>query len=210
VSEISSQDYANFCYEIKQRIRDRQLAALRSVNRELVRLYWEIGELIHHKQETLGWGKSVVETLARDLQSEFPGRNGFSAANLWFMRQFYGEYVDKPNLQPLVREISWTKNLPVGWVRDRIRLNPVIFVKVFYRTNIMTLKERLIQEIEYAPETLIQSCLEFILSNKNDSHFPSPNQPKQSDKPLWEIADDIIATIPQQSFDLLPNDAAAS
>ncbi|WP_217357026.1 MULTISPECIES: DUF1016 N-terminal domain-containing protein [unclassified Dolichospermum] len=57
------------------------------------------------------WGKSVVETLARDLQSEFPGRNGFSAANLWFMRQFYGEYVDKPNLQPLVREISWTKNL---------------------------------------------------------------------------------------------------
>ncbi|AFW95106.1 restriction endonuclease [Anabaena sp. 90] len=111
VSEISSQDYANFCYEIKQRIRDRQLAALRSVNRELVRLYWEIGELIHHKQETLGWGKSVVETLARDLQGEFPGRNGFSAANLWFMRQFYGEYVDKPNLQPLVREISWTKNL---------------------------------------------------------------------------------------------------
>jgi predicted nuclease of restriction endonuclease-like (RecB) superfamily len=53
----------------------------------------------------------VVETLAQDLQTEFPGRNGFSSQNLWFMRQFYCEYVNKPNLQPLVREISWTKNL---------------------------------------------------------------------------------------------------
>jgi predicted nuclease of restriction endonuclease-like (RecB) superfamily len=48
---------------------------------------------------------------ARDLQVEFPGRNGFSAQNLWGMRQFYNEYRDKPKLQPLVREISWAKNL---------------------------------------------------------------------------------------------------
>jgi predicted nuclease of restriction endonuclease-like (RecB) superfamily len=113
VSELSPQDYANFFHEIKRYIRERQLQALRSVNRELVGLYWDIGELIHHKQESLGWGKSVVETLARDLQAEFPGRNGFSAQNLWFMRQFYSEYLDKPNLQSLIREISWTKNLVI-------------------------------------------------------------------------------------------------
>jgi predicted nuclease of restriction endonuclease-like (RecB) superfamily len=113
MSEMSPQDYTNFFHEIKGRIRDRQLQALRNVNRELVGLYWDIGELIHHKQEALGWGKSVVETLARDLQAEFPGRNGFSAQNLWFMRQFYSEYVDQPNLQSLIREISWTKNLVI-------------------------------------------------------------------------------------------------
>ena len=111
MSEMSLQEYTNFFQEIKGYIRDRQLRAMRSVNLELVGLYWDIGESIHSKQEELGWGKSVVETLARDLQAEFPGRNGFSAQNLWFMRQFYSEYVDKPNLQPLVREISWTKNL---------------------------------------------------------------------------------------------------
>jgi|688.fasta_scaffold227757_2 hypothetical protein len=74
----------------------------------------------------------------------------------------------------------------------------------------MTLKERLLQEIEYAPETLLQSCLEFILLHKNSSDFSSSNQPQKSDKPLWEIADDIIATIPDESFDLLPHDAAAN
>jgi predicted nuclease of restriction endonuclease-like (RecB) superfamily len=113
MSELKSPDYAKFFHEIKGYIRDRQLQSMRSVNRELVALYWDIGQLIHQKQEALGWGKSVVETLAKDLQAEFPGRNGFSANNLWLMRQFYCEYVDKPNLQSLIGEISWTKNLVV-------------------------------------------------------------------------------------------------
>ena len=86
---------------------------MRSVNLELVGLYWDIGESIHCKQEELSWGKSVVETLAQDLQAEFPGRNGFSANNLWLMRQFYCEYVDKPNLQSMIGEISWAKNLVI-------------------------------------------------------------------------------------------------
>jgi predicted nuclease of restriction endonuclease-like (RecB) superfamily len=110
---VNLQDYANFFQEIKGYIRDRQLQVMRSVNRELVTLYWDIGKLIHQKQEALGWGKSVVETLARDLQAEFPGCNGFSTNNLWLMRQFYCEYVDKPNLQLLIGEISWTKNLVI-------------------------------------------------------------------------------------------------
>lgn len=55
----------------------------------------------------------MVETLARDLQAEFPGRNGFSARNLWNMRDFYGEYSALPKLQPLVAEISWAKNLVI-------------------------------------------------------------------------------------------------
>ncbi len=111
MSEMNPQDYANFLREIKQQIRDRQLQAMRSVNRELVGLYWAIGEMIHQKQTALGWGKSVVETLARDLQAEFPGRNGFSVRNLWNMREFYCSYATCPKLQPLVAEISWTKNL---------------------------------------------------------------------------------------------------
>lgn len=113
MSEIDPQDYASFVHEIKLRIRNRQMQALRSVNSELVGLYWDIGELIRRRQDSLGWGRSVVETLAQDLQAAFPGRNGFSARNLWNMREFYCAYADKPNLQPMVAEISWTKNLVI-------------------------------------------------------------------------------------------------
>lgn len=107
---IVPKGYADFLAGIKQQIRQRQYRALRAVNHELVALYWELGESICRKQEEHGWGRSVVENLARDLQAEFPGRNGFSPQNMWLMRQFYLEYHDKPILAPLVREISWAKN----------------------------------------------------------------------------------------------------
>jgi predicted nuclease of restriction endonuclease-like (RecB) superfamily len=113
MSTLTSADYVAFLATLKTRIRQRQLQALRAVNHELVALYWELGESIASKQAELGWGKSVVETLARDLQAEFPGRNGFSAQNLWLMRQFFNEYRDKAFLQSLVREISWAKNLVI-------------------------------------------------------------------------------------------------
>jgi hypothetical protein len=117
--EAAARDYAGFLVEVKARIRRGQYQALRAVNAELVGLYWDIGEAIHRKQERLGWGRSVVEALARDLQAEFPGRNGFSARNLWNMRDLYLAHRDKAKLQPLVAEISWAKNLVVlGRCRD--------------------------------------------------------------------------------------------
>ena len=67
----------------------------------------------------------------------------------------------------------------------------------------MTAKEQLLQEIETASESLVQSCLELILSHKTP--LPSP----QNNKPIWQIADEIIATIPEESFDQIPTDAAA-
>lgn len=102
-----------FLAQLKANIRLRQYQALRATNCELVTLYREIGQAIHQKQIELGWGKAVVETLARDLQFEFHGRNGFSARNLWNMRDFYRSYSELPKLQPLVAEISWAKNLVI-------------------------------------------------------------------------------------------------
>lgn len=103
--------YGDFLLEIKAQVRQRQFQALRAANRELLQLYWWLGENISRRQSEQGWGKSVVENLARDLQAEFPGRNGFSTQNLWAMRQFFNEYREKPNLLPLIGEISWAKNL---------------------------------------------------------------------------------------------------
>jgi len=106
-----SMEYKTFFKEIKERIYKAQYDALRSVNKELINLYWDIGKLIVAKQDKIGWGKAVVETLARDLQKEFPGMKGFSSANLWRMRNFYLTYCSNEKLAPMVREISWTKNI---------------------------------------------------------------------------------------------------
>ncbi len=104
-----SAEYKTFFKEIKERIHRAQYDALKAVNKELINLYWDIGKSIVSKQEKLGWGKAIVETLAKDLQKEFPGTQGFSARNLWNMRTLYLTYKDNQKLQPLVAEISWTK-----------------------------------------------------------------------------------------------------
>lgn len=105
-----SADYGALLTQLKARIQSAQYAALRAVNKELVALYSDIGKLIEERQQTQGWGKNVVESLARDLRLEFGEKSGYSARNLWYMRIFYREYKDYPNLQPLAAEIAWTKN----------------------------------------------------------------------------------------------------
>lgn len=104
-------EYQNFFVEVKNRIRSAQYDALRAVNKELVTLYWDLGKMISEKQKAQGWGKSVVATLAIDLQKEFPGVQGFSESNLWRMAQFYSEYQESTFLASLMREIAWTYNL---------------------------------------------------------------------------------------------------
>lgn len=104
-------EYQMFLVEVKQRIRDAQYSALKAVNKELILLYLDIGKKIVEKQEELGWGRSIVENLAKDLQKEYPGIKGFSSANIWRMRNFYLSYKNDEKLAPLVREISWAKNI---------------------------------------------------------------------------------------------------
>lgn len=106
-------EYRQFLDEVKSRVRQSRLKAARAVNRELIQLYWWLGKAITDKQEQLGWGKSVVEQLAADLQRTFEGRSGFSAQNMWYMRQFYLTYRDDADLQQLVGEIPWGQNLAI-------------------------------------------------------------------------------------------------
>lgn len=106
-----NEDYLALLQELKAQIRSAQYEALKTVNRQLIELYWEIGRAIVKRQEGKTWGKKVVENLAQDLKTEFPGLKGFSASNLWRMKLFYETYVDSAKLAPLVREVGWSHNL---------------------------------------------------------------------------------------------------
>lgn len=113
MTTVQHSDYQAFLKEIKGRILEAQYKALKTVNLELINLNWYIGKSIVEKQEQLGWGKSIVETLSKDLQIEFPGIHGFSSQNLWRMRRFYLEYQDNTKLAPMVREIGWSHNIAI-------------------------------------------------------------------------------------------------
>ena len=74
-------------------------------------MYWQIGNYLSDKSERDGWGKNTVQDFADYLKKTYPSASGFSAQNLWRMKQFYETYRDNEKLSPLVREISWSNNL---------------------------------------------------------------------------------------------------
>lgn len=113
MKKIERQEYKRFIAEIKAKISHSQLTAMTAVNKELLKLYWEIGALIYDRQQKFGWSKSIVETLSKDIRKDFPSIRGFSSRNLWQMRRFYLEYHENTNLQPLVAEISWSKHMSI-------------------------------------------------------------------------------------------------
>jgi predicted nuclease of restriction endonuclease-like (RecB) superfamily len=101
-----------FIASIKEKIRLAQYEALKEVNIQLIKLYWEIGKGISERQKE-SWGKSIVTALSKELQKDFPGISGFSERNLWLMAQFYNEYHEVEFLQPVVAEISWAKHIAI-------------------------------------------------------------------------------------------------
>lgn len=83
---------------------------LKTVSKQTVSLYWDIGKSVSEKVQREQWGKSVEEQLSKNLQTEFPGIRGFSARNIWNMKNLYEFYAKNEKLQPLVAEIGWTQN----------------------------------------------------------------------------------------------------
>jgi len=103
---IIHRDYRAFLTALKSRILHARTTAVRTVNCELVLLYWDIGQGIVEKQQKAGWGNAIVERLAADLRAAFPDMSGFSIANLWRMKKLYLEHTSPEFLSQAVRELK--------------------------------------------------------------------------------------------------------
>jgi len=92
-------------------IEQARAKAAQAVNHELIGMYWSVGEHVSRRIADGSWGQGVVEELSAYIQRRYLGIKGFSASNIWRMRQFYDTYQANPILAALLREITWTNNL---------------------------------------------------------------------------------------------------
>lgn len=105
-------DYRQAIAAIKQRIQATQTRAVLAVNAELLGLYWDIGRQLDAWQRERAWGSAVVEQMAQDLQSTYPGMKGFSRSSLFAMRQFYAFF--SPQFEVVPQPVG---HMPWGHVR---------------------------------------------------------------------------------------------
>ena len=106
-------DYADWIAEVKHRYRSAQVKAAVRVNSEKLLFNWQLGRDLVQKKAEERWGAGVVEQVSLDLQSEFPGVDGFSTSNLWFMKRwylFYTKEADSKILQRAIEELQHSIN----------------------------------------------------------------------------------------------------
>lgn len=101
---LSSPEYKNWIFELKQKIQQSQIKAAIKVNSALIEMYWELGKEISERNFENKYGSGFFKQLSNDLKKEFPEIKGFSSVNLRFMKQFYLFYYQSfTNLQQVVR-----------------------------------------------------------------------------------------------------------
>ena len=175
-TQVTSPAYQELVADMKARVRTGQLAAFRTVNKELIDMYWDLGKMIFERQQQNAWGKSVVELLAKDLRKEFPRMEGLSDRNLWRMRTFFLTYPEI--LPPPVAEIAWTHNyLILEKCKDP---NERLFY-IHQTKNYGWTKNVLIHQIEN------QSYQKTLISQQNfEQHLP----PHLHDQAILAVKDD--------------------
>ena len=109
-------NYSILLRQVKQRVALAQQRAIYAANEELLRMYWDLGNVLYSAQQAEGWGKGTLERLSKDLKNEYPREKGFSVRNLRCMIEFYLEYnqeltMAKAFLQPAVAKLQNNSSL---------------------------------------------------------------------------------------------------
>lgn len=104
---LPEENYSAFLSHLKHKIQRSQVLAATALNREVILLYWQIGQDILQQQQAQGWGAKVITRLAKDLRREFPQVSGFSPRNLNYMRAFAEAYPAEAIVQQLLHKIPW-------------------------------------------------------------------------------------------------------
>lgn len=99
-------EYIKWIHDVKLRYKSAQIKAAVKVNSEQLLFNWQLGrDLVFLKAEEK-WGSGIVEQVSLDLQNEFPSAQGFSARNLWFMKQWYSFYAMSSETAGLIEDIE--------------------------------------------------------------------------------------------------------
>jgi len=110
---ISQQDYTFVFTEAKEFVIAAQQRFLQETNRTSINLYWDLGKLLAETAKRHQWGKRILARLSADLTAAFGNAKGYSEQSLRFMRQFYYEYVDYPELLEIAKDVRWRTNILV-------------------------------------------------------------------------------------------------
>ncbi len=108
-NEIMNQN--NDFNKILSIISDARSNALKAVNTELIKMYWNVGEYISGLCAESSFGDKIIDEVAAYIAETSPEIKGFTRRGLYRMKQFYETYKDDEFVSALLTQISWSNHL---------------------------------------------------------------------------------------------------
>ena len=100
MQEVAINIYSEAIQVIKNAIlRSRYRAAILA-NRELLCLYFAIGQYVSLNTRNKNWGLGAIDIISEKLQQELPGLRGFSTSNMKRMRIFFEQWCAYFEIRP--------------------------------------------------------------------------------------------------------------
>ena len=115
----------------------------RTVNAELVLMYWKMGARIRQDilgQERAADGEQIVSTLSRQLSASHG--SGFSRPNLFHMIRFVEAWPDEPKAAELAQHMGWSHFKEILYLDDPIQRSFYAEMCRVERWSVRTLRER--------------------------------------------------------------------
>ena len=174
--------YGVLLADLKRCVRSAWVRAALAVNRELMRLYWNIGREILRSQKAEGWGTKVIERLAKDLRAEFPGMSGLSRTNLLYMRAFAEAYSGAAIVQQ-----------PAGQLESDTLPEPFASLPWFHNCVLLGRVKDLTARLWYARQTLVNGWSRPVLEVQIET---------KAHKRAGRAVNNFATTLPPEQSDL--------
>ena len=120
-----TKEYLQAVKAIKQAILESRYKAARLVNKEILALYFAIGDYISVRSRAAKWGTNAIGVISDMLQQELPGLRGFSETNIKRMRIFYEEWRGLFEIRPILADESEVSMIVMG-DNNHIAIRPLM------------------------------------------------------------------------------------
>ena len=118
---IKDNEINNLYVNIKELIEESRNRVYKTVNIEMINLYWNIGKIIVKKQDgntRAKYGDFLIDNISLKLSKDFG--KGFSTRNLKRMRKLYLYY---PKRTTLLSQLTWSHYLELIKIKDEDKRN---------------------------------------------------------------------------------------
>ena len=152
--------YAALLRKIKQRVLIAQQRVIYAANEEMLRMYWDVGEMLQQSQDADDWGKKTLQRLAVDLKNDYSEIKGFTVRNMQYMVQSITNHWTTRYLQEAIKlddygkhgalANNFTEPLPVPEANDvkSMLKDPYIFDMLTFKSKDRIKAEYALRDIQ--------------------------------------------------------------